>query len=157
MKRSIGLVLMVIFLLMCGAGCGSAVALLPPTPENPTTLQVTRQESRSQDPAALRSWTITDVGAVQQLWASMQSLPEHPSSQLDITSGTRAVPYYSYHLEFFAGTRSLQQDELETYCQPMTANPSCTILTGADGSRRDPTTAFNSLLAGLLRLSPQEV
>ena len=139
MKLTQGLLLISISLLVFVAGCGSVTPA-----QEPTTLQVTRMDNWSQGPAAPRSWTITDVHAVQQLFDEIQNLPAHQNNGAD----SCARPHYSYHLDFLAGTKSLQQDDLDTYC---------TTLTLADGSHRDPTAAFDSLLAGMLHLSTQDV
>jgi hypothetical protein len=139
MKLTKGLLLISISLLVFVAGCGSVTPA-----QEPTTLQVTRMDNWSQGPAAPRSWTITDVHAVQQLFDEIQNLPEHQNNGAD----SCARPHYSYHLDFLTGTKSLQQDDLDTYC---------TTLTLADGSHRDPTGTFDSLLAGMLHLSTQDV
>lgn len=139
MKLNKKLLLISISLLLFLAGCGSATPA-----QEPTTLQATRTDNQSQGPVAPQSWTISDAHAVQQLFADMQNLPEHQNNGAD----SCARPHYSYHLVFLAGTQSLQTGDLNTYCS---------TLTFADGSHRDPTTAFDSLLAGMLHLSPQDV
>ena len=139
MKLIKGLLLISISLLLFVAGCGAVTPA-----QQPTTLQVTRMDNWRQGHAAPRSWTITDVQAVQHLWASMQNLPAHQNTGAD----SCARPHYSYHLDFLAGTKSLQQDDLDTYCATLTL---------ADGSHRDPTAAFDLLLAGMLHLSTQDV
>jgi hypothetical protein len=139
MKLTKGLLLISISLLVFLAGCGSGTPA-----QQPTILQVTRTDNRSQSPTAPQSWTITDAHAVQQLYNEMQNLPEHQNNGAD----SCARPQYSYHLVFLAGTKSLQQDDLDTYCS---------TLTFADGSHRDPTTTFDSLLAGMLHISTQDL
>ena len=139
MKLTKGLLLISISLLVFVAGCGSVTPA-----QEPTTLQVTRMDNWSQSPAAPRSWTITYVHAVQQLFDEIQNLPEHQNNGAD----SCARPHYSYHLDFLTGTKSLQQDDLDTYC---------TTLTLADGSHRDLTVTFDSLLAGMLHLSTQDL
>ena len=139
MKLTKGLLLIALSLLLFVAGCGAVTPA-----QQPTTLQVTRMDNWSQGPAVARSWTITDVHAVQQLFDEMQNLPAHQNTGAD----SCARPHYSYHLDFLAGTKSLQRDDLATYCATLTL---------ADGSHRDPTAAFDSLLAGMLHLSTQDV
>src|SRR5258708_32506173 len=137
MKLTKALLLISFSRLVFVAGCGS----VSPAQE-PTTVQVTRMDNWSQGPAAPRSWTITYVHAVQQLFDEIQNLPEHQNNGAD----SCARPHYSYHLVFLAGTKSLQQDDLDTYC---------TTLTLADGSHRDLTVTVDSLLAGRVLLSTQ--
>src|ERR1700738_1151355 len=139
MKRIKGLLLISIPLLLFLAGCQSGT----PT-QQPTILQVTRINSRSYGPTAPQSWTITDAHAVQQLFDEIQNLPEHQNNGTD----SCARPQYTYHLVFLAGTKSLQQDDLGLYC---------TTLTLADGSHLDPSATFDSLLAGMLHLSTQDL
>ena len=139
MKLNKKLLLISISLLLFRAGCRSATPA-----QEPTTLQATRTDNQSQGQVAPQSWTISDAHAVQQLFADMQNLPEHQNNGAD----SCARPHYSYHLVFLVGTQSLQQDDLNTYCS---------TLTFADGSHHDPTTTFDTLLAGMLHLSPQDV
>ena len=139
MKLTKGLLLISISLLLFLTGCGSGT----PAQES-TILQVTRTDNWGQGPVAPQSWTITDTHAIQQLFAELQNLPEHQNNGAD----SCARPHYSYHLVFLVGTQSLQQDDLNTYCSTLTL---------ADGSHRDPTAAFDSLLAGMLHLSTQDV
>ena len=139
MKRTTGLLLISISLFLFLAGCGSVTSA-----QEPTTLQVTRTNNWSQGTPAPKSWTITDAHAVQQLFAEIQNLSGHQNNGAD----SCARPHYSYHLGFLAGTKSLQQDDLDTYC---------TTLTFADGSHRDPTATFDSLLANMLHLSTQDL
>ncbi len=138
MKLTRGLLLIAISLLLFVAGCGAVTPA-----QEPTTLHVTRMDNWSQG-SAPRSWAITDVHSVQQLFNETQNLPEHQNNGAD----SCARPHYAYHLDFLAGTNSLQQDDLNTYCSTLTL---------ADGSHRDPTAAFDALLAGMLHLSPQDV
>ena len=137
MKLTRGLLLIAIPLLLFVAGCGTVTPA-----QEPTTLHVTRMDQWGH--TAPRSWTITDVHAVQQLFDETQNLPEHQNN------GTDSCPqaHYAYHLDFLAGTKSLQQDDLNTYCFTLTL---------ADGSQRDPTAAFDARLSGMLHLSPQDV
>src|SRR3984893_3912260 len=139
MKLSKGLLLISCSLLLFFAGCGTATPA-----QEPTTLQVTRTDNWSQGPTAPQSWTITDAHAVQQLFHETQNLPEHQNNGTD----SCARPQYTYHLVFLDGTKSLQQDDLGLYCFTLTL---------PDGSHRDPTTTFNSELAGMLHISPQDV
>jgi len=137
MKLTKGLLLLAISLLLFVVGCGAVTPA-----QEPTTLHVTRTDHWGH--AAPHSWTITDVHAVQQLFDETQNLPEHQNNGTD----SCALAHYAYHLEFLAGTKSLQQDDLNTYCFTLTL---------ADGSHRDPTATFDALLAGMLHLSTQDV
>jgi len=139
MKHLKVLLLMSLFCLVFFAGCGSAQA-----GQDPTTLQVTRMDQLSKDHPGLHSWTITDAHAVQQLFQEIPNLPEHQNHGAD----TCARPRYTYTLEFLAGTKRLQKDELYTYCFTLTLE---------DGSQRDPTATFDSLLSGMLHLSVQDL
>lgn len=139
MKLTKGLLLISIPLLLFFAGCGTVTPA-----QEPTTLQVTRTDNRSQGPTVPQSWTITDAHTIQQLFNEIQNLPQHQNNGAD----SCARPHYSYHLIFWAGTKSLQTDDLNTYCSTLTL---------ADGSQRDPSATFDSLLAGMLHLSTQDL
>lgn len=139
MKLCKGLLLISIPLLLFFTGCGSTQPA-----QQPTSLQVTRMDNLSQGPAAQRSWTITDAHAIQQLFDEIQNLPEHQNNGAD----SCARPHYSYHLDFLAGTTSIQKDDLDIYC---------TTLTLPDGSHRDQTATFDSMLAGMLHLSTNDL
>jgi hypothetical protein len=139
MKLIKGLLLISIPLLLFLAGCQSGKPA-----QEPTILQVTRINNLSKGPTAPQSWTITDAHAVQQLFDEIQNLPEHQNNGAD----SCGRPPYSYHLIFLAGTKSLQQDDLGIYCNTLTL---------PDGSHHDPTTTFDSLLAGMLHISTQDV
>lgn len=119
-------------------GCGmDAVFAQPPTllGPQPTTLQVTRTSTST---GALRSWTITDVRRVQQLFQEIQRLPGHQNNGAD-----SCVTYpYTYALNFFA--KSLQQDDLGRYCGTLTL---------ANGRHLNPTATFNSLLRTMLNVN----
>lgn len=139
MKKFKILLLIALFIGVFVAGCGSAQSA-----QEPTTLQVTRLDNLSPDHAVVRSWTITDAQAVQHLFQEVQNLPEHQNRGADSCARSR----YSYTLDFFVGTKSLQKGELYTYCFTLTLE---------DGSHRDPTDTFTSLLAGMLHLSTKEL
>src|SRR3984893_9090776 len=139
MKLTKGLLLISISLLLFFAGCGTVTPA-----QEPTILQVTRTDNRSHGPTAPQSWTINDAHAIQQLFNEIQNLPEHQNNGAD----SCARPHYLYHLVFLAGTKSLQTDDLGLYC---------TTLTLADGSHLDPSATFDSLLAGMLHLSTQDL
>jgi hypothetical protein len=148
-KLSQALFLSSLAFLLFFTGCGSIQATQKPPPlqvahtdqrSAPITLQVTRMDQVSQRPVPPRSWTITDAHAIQQLLAEIQKLPAHYNRGAD----TCARPHYAYSLDFWVGTKSLQKDELYTYCL---------TLTSADGSEYDPTAPFYALLTGMLHLS----
>lgn len=139
MKHSKVLLLIALFIGVFFAGCGSV-----PSAQEPTTLQVTRMDNLRPDNAVVRSWTITDAQAIQNLFQEGQNLPTHQNRGAD----SCARSHYSYTLDFLAGTKSLQKSELYTYCFTLTLE---------DGSHLDPTETFTSELAGMLRLSTKEL
>jgi hypothetical protein len=98
----------------------------------------------SQSPVPQRSWTITDTYALQQLLDEIQHLPVH----YNLGADSCARPHYAYALDFWAGTKRLQKDELYSYCL---------TLTFADGGKYDPTATFYSLLTRMLHLSKNEL
>src|SRR5438128_2204143 len=132
MKLSKALLLISLSLLLFCTGWGSVQSA-----QHPTALQVTRLDNRGH--TGLRVWMITDAHAVQQLFDEIQRLPGHQPD------GTDACwrPHYTYSLEFLAGAKSLQKDEL--YAR-------CVTLTFADGSAHDTTATFDSRFAGILHL-----
>jgi hypothetical protein len=71
-------------------------------------------------------------------------MPAHHNQGADSCARAR----YAYTLAFFVGTKSLQKDELYTYCFTLTL---------AGGNQLDPTTTFDSLFAGMLHLSHKDV
>lgn len=115
-------------------GCGMEAAAVQP---QPTTLQVTRESTST---GSSRFWIISDVKRVQQLLQEIQRLPRHQNNGAD-----SCVTYpYDYALNFLAGTRSIQQDDLGRYCGTLTL---------ADGHHFNPTETFNSLLRNMLSVN----
>ena len=139
MERSRSLLPIFIFFFVLFVGCGSV-----PFTQKPDTLQVVRTENRNQSATGARTWTITDVQAVQQLFDEVQGLPMHHNTGAD----SCAEPRYSYQLNFVGGKKSLQKDELYTYCFTLTL---------PDGSQHDTTDTFDSQLARMLHLSTKEL
>jgi len=139
MKLSKALLLISLCLFVFFTGCGSVQSA-----QQPTALRVTRMDNLSQSHAVVRMWTIMDAHAVQQLFDEIQSLPTHHNYGAD----TCARSHYSYSLYFLAGTKSLQRDELYTYCFTLTLD---------DGSEHDPTATFDSLFTGMLHLSKKDL
>lgn len=123
-------------------GCGMGALSLQPQPvtsqkPQPTMLQVTRESTFH---ASLRSWVITDVKQVQQLFQEIQQLPGHQNNGAD-----SCVNYpYDYSLTFLIGTKSMQQDDLGRYCGTLTV---------MNGRHFDPTETFNSLLRNMLKVN----
>ncbi len=104
----------------------------------PTTLQLTRVSTYGA--ATERSWTITDVTCVQQLFQVIQYLPRHYAESGD----TCTISRYDSSLNFLVGTKSLQKDDLGGYCRTLTLK---------NGIHLDPTDTFNSLLRNMLNVN----
>lgn len=121
------------------AGC-SAMATSP----QPTVLQVTRINAREQSSVTPQTWVIKDTQHVQQLFNEIQQLPVHQNHGAD----SCARPMYNYHLQFLAGTQSIQEDDLYKYCFTLTL---------PDGSNHDPSDTFTTLLASMLHLSTKDL
>jgi hypothetical protein len=139
MKLSRTLLPIFLFFVVLCAGCGFI-----PSSQKPDTLQVVRTDIQDQSAARIHTWTIINAQAVQQLFDEVQGLPMHHNTGADSCARSR----YSYTLNFLAGKKSLQTDELYTYCF---------TLTFPDGSQHDPTDAFNSQFASMLHLSTKEL
>ena len=137
-KLASGLLLFTISLLMLFAACTS-------TSQQPTSLQVTRVVNNpAHKNLSTKSWTVTDANAVQQLFDEIHNLPAHHNNGAD----SCAEPFYSYHLNFFKGTTSIEKDDLYTYCF---------TLLSADGSEYDPSATFNTHFAQMLQVSPKDL
>lgn len=121
-------------LIMCTACSAEASAV------KPDTLHVTGFIGSS------RSWTISDAVQVQQIFAEEQQLPVYKPNRM-FGPGPACGPRYT--LNFEAGTKSLEKDELESGF--------CSYLIFADGSEHQTTAAFESHLAALLHLSVQQM
>jgi hypothetical protein len=132
------------------AGCGIlGSSPQPPTPQvtcvstspalypQPATLQVTRVSTSG---ATQRSWTITDVNCVQQLFQVIQHLPRHYAGSSDMCTIAR----YDYSLNFLVSRKSLQKDDLGGYCGTLTLE---------NGIHLDRTDTFNSLFGNMLNVN----
>ena len=129
MRFSKWLLLVGLFLIIILAACRSMPS------QQPTRLEVTRVETRDQ--TVKRTWVINDAPAIQQLFQEIYNLPDHHNNGADSCS----EPTYQYHLNFFAGTTSIEKDDLNMYCN---------TLTTIDGHEYDPTDAFTTKLAMML-------
>jgi len=116
--------------------------------QQPTSLHVTRVGTMERTNVSPRSWVITDTYAVQQLFNEIQNLPTHHNNGAD----SCAMSYYTYHLNFFAGTKSIAKDDLYAYCSTLSSSPG-----GTDEKLYDPTQSFNSLFAKMLQVSPNNL
>ncbi len=123
-------------LLLLTAACTSTPS------QQPASLQITRWETRN--PSVTRNWTINDKATVQQLFQEIHNLPTHQNNGAD----SCAEPYYRYHLNFLASTKSIEKDDLNTYCFTLLA---------ADGKEYDPTDAFDLELAKMIGVSPNHL
>lgn len=138
LKLAGGLLLFTISLLMLFAACTSTPS------QQPTSLQVTRVVNNpAHKNLSPKSWTITDANAVQQLFDDIHNLPTHHNNGAD----SCGEPFYSYHLNFFKGTTSIEKDDLYTYCG---------TLSSANVSY-DPTPDFNTHFAQMLHVSPNDL
>ncbi len=109
----------------------------------PTSLQVTRVLMRGPAGVPAHTWTITDAQAVQQLFTEVQNLPAHHNKGADLC----IAPLYAYHLNFLDGTKSIEKDDLYTYCVTLTAISGRTA-----GQHYDLTPTFNTELGQMLNI-----
>ena len=136
MKLSKSLALISICLLIVFTACTSTPS------QQPTSLKVQRVGMLKHGPP--QNWTITDTKGVQQLFQEIHNLPVHHNNGTD----SCAESFYVYHLNFFIGTKSIEKDDLGSYCRTLTA---------PDGTSYDPTNSFISSFSKLLNVSPDDV